>query len=436
MRGEVFLPGDKSIACRAVIISAISQGNTLIKNFPFNQDCLSAVRVFKALGIKIKSKNDPRDNTAEILVCGGGFYGLIKPGGPLYMGESGTTLRLSMGVLAAQKFSVSISAGQSLSLRPMRRVTEPLRKMGAKITAKVRNKNSQEEEYPPLKIEGRPLKALIYKIPVASAQVKSAILLAGLYAQGKTYLSEPISTRDHTERMLRFFGADIKFGRGIIEMLPVEKLVSPDKLHIPGDISSAGFFMVMAAILAHSSVTIRKAGLNPARIGLIEALKKMGADIKIIRRQEEAWGYEPVGDIIVRSSLLKGIVIDRTQVPSLIDELPVLMVAASCARGETVLEGVGELRVKETDRISSMQENLARMGVDIRVCRKKDREDIIIRGAGCLRAAKLRSFGDHRTAMSMIVAGLKARGQSSIDDISCINKSFPGFLSILKALRH
>ena len=435
MRGEIFLPGDKSIAHRSIIISAISHGITKIENFPANKDCLSTIRAFKKLGVRITKAS------SAVTVNGAGLLGLKKHKGSILLGDSGTTLRLILGVLAGQNFGAKLVAGQSLSQRPMLRVTKPLRMMGAVIKSKVRREKAKIEEYPPITIKGGDLKPITYRMPVASAQVKSAILLAGLYAPGITRVIEPVRTRDHTERMLELFKADIKVHKNIIVINGGRELVSPGTLTIPGDISSAAFFIVLAAIMPDSRLLIKNLGLNPLRTGIIRVLKKMGAKIQVSGVRCQVSGTEPIGDILVKSSALKGTIVRKEEIPSLIDELPILMVAAANAKGKTVFEGVSELRVKETDRIKSMFHNLKRMGakieistIDHRPSTTKPIESIVIEGVKQLKGAKVRSFGDHRTAMSMVIAGLSASGKSKIDDISCIDKSFPGFLKVLKSL--
>jgi len=478
VKGKIFLLGDKSIACRSIIISAISCGKTTVENFPPNKDCLYTIKTFKNLGIKITQnqnvKSFPLDPSFKciggstlsglkgierttlrgktITVFGNGLCGLKKPKGPIFVGGSGTTMRLTLGVLAGQNLAVTLTAGKSLSGRPMLRVTAPLRMMGATIKAKInQNRESKIEEYPPLTIKGGYLKPITYRMPVASAQVKSAILLAGLYAKGKTCVIERVKTRDHTERMLRLFRAGIKVNpvrntkalkkknkisngvnQNTIVIKGKKELVSPGRIFIPGDISSAGFFMVLGTILPNSRILIKDINLNPSRIGIIKALKRMGADIQVLGNG--AAGFEPIGDIIIKSSKLKSTIIKKEEISSLIDELPILMVAACFAKGESVFEGVGELRIKETDRIGSMSENLNKMGADIRVLKTPKSEKIIIQGRKGLIGAAVKSFGDHRTAMSMVVAGLAAEGKTRIDNISCINKSFPNFLSLLKTI--
>jgi len=429
LKGEITLPGDKSIAHRTIIISGLAPAKTVINNFPANQDCLATLKALKKFGLKII-----QNNSCTVTVFGKGLHGLNKPKTPIFTGESGTTLRLLLGVLAGQNFQTRLIAGQSLSKRPMLRVNAPLRMMGAKITAK-RKSPHDKEEYPPLTIRGGNLRAISYKMPIPSAQVKSAILLAALFACGKTRVKEPIRTRDHTEQMLKMFKADIKLKQNNVVIKGGCELVSCGRIDIPGDISSASFFIVGAAILPDSRLLIRNVSLNPLRIGLIKVLKRMGADIKVQKSSaSRIYSNEPAGNIIVRSSKLKGTVVKKKEIPSLIDELPILMVAACCAQGATVFEGIGELRVKETDRIKSMLENLASMGAQIKVVRYPKSENIIIEAGKKLKGAKVKNFSDHRTAMSMVIAGLSASGNTSIDSLDCINKSFPDFLTRLKPL--
>ncbi len=429
--GRVAFLGDKSIAHRCIICSSLSVGKTVIKNYPANDDCLYTLKALRALGVKIVQHKEGKD-LLRLTVYGKGLYGLTKPKGPVFVGESGTTLRLLLGVLSGQDFETRMLAARSLSKRPMLRVTAPLRSMGAKIRAVKKTAKGKIEEYPPLTIRGGKLHSISYRMPVASAQVKSAILLAGLYPAGLTRVKEPVATRDHTERILKLFKAGIKVKAGQIVIKGEGKLVSPKIIYVPADISSAGFFLVLASILPGSRVLIRNVSLNPSRSGIVRVLKKMGANIRELSR---SGGAEPMGDILVKSSRLKGVTVNKGLIPSLIDEIPILMVAACFARGRTVFEGAQELRVKETDRIRSMSENLKKMGADIRICSSGASEKIVIVGAKQLKGARVKSFGDHRTAMSMVVAGLAAAGQTRIDDIACINKSFPNFLSLISSLR-
>jgi 3-phosphoshikimate 1-carboxyvinyltransferase len=306
--------------------------------------------------------------------------------------------------------------------------------MGAQIKAKRKRQKAKTEEYPPITVTGGNLKPITYKMPVASAQVKSAVLLAGLYCDGITKIIEVIKTRDHTERMLRLFGANIKIKGAAISVKGAKELTSPSAITIPGDISSAIFFIVAATIVPGSCLVIKSAGLNPTRMGAIRILRRMGADIKIKNQKSKLQNYEPVGDIITRSSNLNGTTVKSREIPSLIDELPILMVAACNAKGRTLFEGVEELRVKETDRINSMMNNLHKMGANILLKQRNYKLDLAITGTKHLVGNKVSSFGDHRTAMSMVIAGLKASGKTIIDDINCINKSFPDFLRVLKSL--
>ena len=423
LQGEVFLPGDKSIAHRAVMCGALSFGKTRIDNFPANQDCLATVAAFKKLGIRIIKTGN------SVTVFGKGLHGLRMPRGPVFLGESGTTCRLILGILAGQDFQTVLTAGRSLKQRPMLRVTKPLRLMGAVIKARQKDR----EEYLPVAIQGGGLRGITYRMPVASAQVKSAILLAGLYSSGTTSVTEPLLTRDHTERMLRLFKAGIKSEQNTISVTGQRQLAAPGPINVPGDISSAAFFLVAATVVPGSRVLIKNVTLNPTRSGVINVLKRMGADIKL--RRKKGFAFEPSGDILVKSSGLKGTVVKSKEIPGLIDELPVLMVAACFANGRSVFDGVGELRVKETDRVRSMAQNLKKMGADIKVAGGRGSERIIVSPNAGLRGAKVRSFGDHRTAMSMIVAGLAASKGSVIDDVDCINKSFPDFLKSLEALK-
>jgi len=422
-RGKILISGDKSIAHRALILSALACGRTTLRNFPFHDDSLSTLGALCALGVRIECKEN------KVLVYGKGKYGFKEPRGPIYVGDSGTTFRLLLGVLAGQKFQTKVKAGKYLSVRPMARVNLPLRLMGAKIYSKVKG----SEEYAPITIQGGSLKGITYRPPVSSAQVKSAILLAGLFAKAATCVIEKDLTRDHTERMLKNFGADLRTKGKKIDLNPAKELTSPGEIYIPADISSAAFFIVLAAIIPNSKILINCLCLNPGRTGAIRVLKRMGAKIKISCLKDAGSGsFEPRGDLSVVFSRLKAVTINHGEIPSLIDELPVLMVAACFVKGRSIIKGAGELKVKETDRINSMVSNLKKMGADIKT--QKSGENIIIDGTGRLRGASLKSFGDHRTAMSLVVAALAAEGESRIDDISCINKSFPCFLNILNCL--
>ncbi len=415
LEGKIKVPGDKSISHRAVIISALANGTSRADNFLSSDDCLRTIEAFRYMGAEINFENN------IIKINGMGLGGFKKPGSDLYMGGSGTSMRLILGILAGQKFKATLCADHSLSGRPMKRVTLPLREMGARITG------PDDANFPPLVIEGVDLRAIEYKMPVASAQVKSAILLAGLFARGKTVVTEPIVSRDHTERILKLFGADIR-KEGLSVSVEGCPSLEARRFSIPGDISSAANFIVLGVLAKKAHLVIESVGLNPTRIGIINVLKRMGASIEVnIRGGED---FEPFGDIEVVSSELKATRITAEEVPLLIDELPLLMVAASFAEGITIIEGAQELRVKETDRINSMATNLKKMGAKIEV----EKEVIKIEGGFSLKGTRIDSFGDHRTAMGMIVAGLVSPGKTEIDDVDCINKSFPSFLDILNTI--
>jgi len=409
---------DKSISHRALILSAICRGRTVIKPFLESDDTQATIRCLQSLGAGVRKRTD-----GSLLVEG---HGLFFPGSApraLYAGESGATMRILSGVLCGQKFPVEFSGAPSLERRPMGRIIEPLRKMGADINGRQYN----GQLYPPILV--KPVKRLkkgTFPLKVASAQVKSALLLAGLYVSGAVKVSEPYISRDHTERMLKLFGARISVRGSSATIRPVKALRSPGKVAVPGDFSSAAFFIVMAAILKDSSITIKKVNLNPSRCGLLQVLKRMAADIRIGNQRK---AYEPYADITVKSSRLKGILVQAREIPSLIDEIPILCVAAAFAGGRTEIRGVGELRVKETDRLASMISNLRGAGVDIsdKPYGKKDYK-LVINGKPGYAGGIFSSHGDHRTAMSMIIFALACARPSRIDDIRCINKSFPGFV--------
>lgn len=422
LSGEFIAPSDKSISQRAAMISAIAQGKTRILNFLDCDDCRWAISAFKKMQVKMRLLIDKGQTVLE--VEGKGPYGLQAPKSAIYLGNSGTTMRLISGILIAQKFKSKLRGDKALSKRPMKRIIEPLRQMGAEIHGFLR----QKEEYPPLAIKGNELKAIKYKMPLSSAQVKSSILLAGLYAQGKTKVQEKLKTRDHTERMLKLFQADLKTRGLSIIICGQRELISPESMFIPGDISSCAFFIVAATLVKDSRLIIRKVGLNPTRTYLLKILKRMGAKIKIIKNNLNA--YEPYGDLFIQSAVIKATTVTKDEVAFCIDELPILTVAACLAKGTTKICGVAELRIKETDRIHSMVTNLKKMGASI----ENRGNDLIVNGPRKLKGARLESFGDHRTAMSMAIAGLLAEQATTINDTECINKSFPDFMNILKSL--
>ncbi len=422
------------------MLASISEGTTRIKNLLLGDDCLRSIEAFRAMGVRIEVAAPSYGAllaaqgaaATDIIIHGVGLYGLKKPAHLLYLGNSGTTMRILPGILAGQDFQVVLKGDSSLSKRPMMRIARPLRKMGARV---VGSRNTgygrrNTEIHPPLKIKGGKLKAITYKSKVASAQVKSCILLAGLFAKGTTSVTEPVKSRDHTERMLKMFGVKCQVSGLGCQVKGPARLKSSRTIEIPGDISSAAFFIVAGCVLPNVKVVIENVGLNPTRTGILDVLKKMGADIRITKHESRVTNYEPRGDIITKSSKLKGVTISSREVVRAIDEIPIIMLAACLAKGPTVIKGVGELRVKETDRIKSMVTNLRKMGGEIKV--KGDR--LTVRGGKFLHGARVSSYGDHRTAMSMLTAGLFAKGKVIVTGLDCINKSFPDFLKTLKPL--
>jgi len=416
------------------MLASISEGTTRIKNLLLGDDCLRTIEAFQAMGVPLTLTLSPKGRgkgeggcSCDAVVRGVGMRGLKRPGRPVYLGNSGTTMRILPGILAGQDFQVVLKGDKSLSARPMMRVARPLRRMGAKISGR-----GKREIFPPLKIRGsarpRPIK---YKSKAASAQVKSCIMLAGLFAKGTTSVSEPVKSRDHTERMLEMLGCKVRTqGRRVSLKGPV-KLKSPGTVTIPGDISSAAFFIVAGCILSGAKIIIKNVGLNPTRTGIIDILKRMEADVSVkCKVKSEKYG-EPSGDIVVKSSRLRGVTISPQEVVRAIDEIPVIMVAACLAKGATVIKGIGELRIKETDRVRSMVTNLRRLGAEIEV----KSNELRVKGGRVLRGARVSSYGDHRTAMSMLIAGLVTKGKVIVTGLDCINKSFPNFHRILRPFK-
>jgi len=422
---KIDIPPDKSVSHRAVILASISEGSTRIKNLLTGEDCLRTIEAFRAMGVRIDVAA-----ATDVVIYGVGMRGLKRPKRPIYLGNSGTTMRILPGVLAGQDFSAILKGDKSLSKRPMLRIVGPLRRMGAEISGarlKVSASGGKGDVYPPLKIHGGRLKAIKYKSKIASAQIKSCILLAGLFARGVTSVSEPVKSRDHTERMLGLFGCKVN---KVSVKGPVQ-LKSPRVVDIPGDISSAAFFIVAGCILPDTKIVIKNVGLNPTRSGVLDILKKMGARIEIQSPKSKIQNKEPIGNIIVQTSILRGIRISPGEVVRAIDEIPIIMVAACFAKGETVIEGVGELRVKETDRVKSMVTNLRKMGADVKV----EGDSLKVKGGKELHGARVSSYGDHRTAMSMLVAGLLVKDNLRVTGLSCIKKSFPGFEKMFSKLQ-
>jgi 3-phosphoshikimate 1-carboxyvinyltransferase len=414
LSGSVRVPGDKSVSHRAVMIGAIAEGTTRIRGFLEGEDTRATARVFAQLGVRIEAPN-----AGERVVHGVGLHGLRGSDAPLDCGNAGTGMRLLTGLLAAQPFDSTVIGDESLSRRPMRRVTEPLAAMGALI-------DSEPGGLPPLRIRGGAnLRGVETTTAVASAQVKSALLLAGLYADGETSVREPHPTRDYTERMLAAFGWPIEFAPGVARLRGGHRLTAID-VDVPADFSSAAFFIVAATLIPGSELRIEAVGMNSRRTGLLEALRLMGADIREENRHEQ--GGEPVADLIVRHAPLHGIEVPAELVPDMIDEFPILFVAAACATGRTVVRGATELRVKESDRIATMATGLRALGIEV----QETPDGAVIEG-GRLRGGSVESHGDHRIAMSFAVAAQLADGDVRINDIANVATSFPGFVELAKA---
>lgn len=413
MKGEIIVPGDKSISHRALMFASIAEGDTKIKGLLRGEDNMATLKAFRQMGIVI----DEFEN--EVIVHGRGLHGLKEPEDVIDAGNSGTTIRLITGLLSGQTFFSTITGDQYLRKRPMKRVIEPLTQMEARIFGRENGNKT------PLAIVGSKLKGITYNSPIASAQVKSAILLAGLYADGVTTVSEPTLSRDHTERMLAYFGAKLERHGVSVSITGGQKLVAKD-IEVPGDISSAAFFMVNALITEDSDLLIKNVGINPTRTGIIDILKQMGGNLKI-ENSRDVCG-EPVGDIRVKSSKLKGIDIKGDLIPRAIDELPVIGVAAAYAAGTTTIGDAKELRVKETDRIATLASELRTMGIAV-----IEREDgAVIVGGKPKGGVTLKSHGDHRIAMTMTVAASGTDGITTIEDVECIDTSFPGFEELIK----
>ena len=416
LKGSFELIGDKSISHRAVMLSSISKGDNKISNFLMGEDCLSTISCFRKMGVDIQI--DGKD----VYVKGNGLYGLQKPKEILDVGNSGTTIRLMMGILAGNKFDATLIGDNSIAKRPMKRVTDPLRLMGCNIEGK------DDANYTPIKIYGGDLKAIDYHMPVASAQVKSALILASLYANDTSFIYEKVKSRNHTEIMLKSFGADINVENLKISVNPVNELFSQD-IYVPGDISSAAFIIVSALITKGSEVIIKNVGLNETRTGIIDVVKNMNGNIEIIN--ERLVGGELVGDLLVRYTKdLCATTIDKDIIPRLIDEIPVIAVLATQAEGTTIIKDAQELKVKESNRIKSMVENLKILGADI-----EELEDgMIIKGKSKLNGGKIKTFKDHRIAMAFSTLNLISAEKIKLDNEDCINVSFPGYFDLIKSL--
>jgi 3-phosphoshikimate 1-carboxyvinyltransferase len=418
IRGEFIVPGDKSISHRSIMLASLAQGKTEITNFLASEDCLATIQCFKDLGVNI-SEVTVANGMPKVVVEGAGLNGLKAPENDLYAGNSGTTIRLITGILSAQSFNTVINGDGSLQKRPMKRIITPLSQMGAVI----------EGDYPPLKITGKTLQAAHYDSPIASAQVKSSILLAGLFCEGETSVSEPALSRDHTERMFSYLGIDIK-KEGLKVSVTGNKPFTAKPLFVPGDISSAAYLLVMACVLPEADVLIKNIGINPSRTGIIEVLLDMGADLKLENERDE--NGEPVADIRVKSSKLKGTVVEGALIPRLIDEIPIIAVAAAFAEGVTEISDAKELRVKESDRIATMVKELQKFGVNITA--KED--GMVITGGNELHSAECESYGDHRVAMSCAIAGFAtgSLNDTVINDVDCIKTSFPEFFTFVEKM--
>ena len=410
--GELTVPGDKSISHRALMFGGIAEGETQITGFLAGEDCLATLRVLQALGVGIE-----RPQPQAVRVTGRGLHGLRAAGAPLDMGNAGTAMRLFMGLLAPQAFDSTLIGDGSLMRRPMERVAAPLRLMGANIRT--------HEGRPPVEIHGTPeLRAIDYALPVASAQVKSAVLLAGLRASGRTRVTEPAPARDHTERMLQAFGVEVLREGSSVAVEGGQRLTGTT-VAVPADFSSAAFFLVAGCLAGERGLLLRNVGVNPTRTGLLEMLRLMGADIRVHPLQQGAGARgEPIADIEVRKSRLKGIRVPPSLVPLAIDEFPAFFIAAAVAEGETLVRGALELRVKESDRLAAMAEGLSVLGVENQLLE----DGLWIRGGSPFGGGIIESHGDHRIAMAFAVAGLAARGPIEIRDVANVATSFPGFL--------
>jgi 3-phosphoshikimate 1-carboxyvinyltransferase len=414
LKGTVRVPGDKSISHRACILGALSTGQTEVRGFLPATDCLSTVACLRSLGVQIDMQSD-----THLVVHGRGLHGLIEPADVLNCGGSGTTIRLLAGILSSQPFCSVLTGNEQLRRRPMARVVAPLRMMGANVWGR------DNGRLPPLCIQGGPLEGMDYSMPVASAQVKSAILLAGLRASGPTTIRESGLARDHTERMLKARGADLRSaGRGIVTLVPDRELTAVDTL-VPGDMSSAAFLIVAACLVPRSELILQDVGVNPTRTGLVEVLRAMGADISL--QNEHEIGGEPLADVVVQTSQLKAVEVGGPMIPRLIDELPILALAATQAHGVTVIRDADELRVKETDRIATTAAELGKLGAHV----EPQPDGFVIEGPTPLVGTDTDSHGDHRLAMMLTVAGLIARGETRVHGTECIADSFPGFEALL-----
>lgn len=415
INGTIRVPGDKSISHRAVMFGALAKGTTRIEGFLTGADCLSTIQCFKQMGIEIEQEED------RVTVQGKGWYGLQEPAARLDVGNSGTTIRLMAGIMATQPFHVVMEGDESIAKRPMRRVIGPLRQMGAKIDGR------KEGEFTPLSIRGGGLTGISYESPVASAQVKSAILLAGLQAQGETSVTEPHLSRDHTERMLQAFGVQVERDGLTVRVKGGQELQGRD-IQVPGDISSAAFLIAAVMMVPGSSLLIENVGINPSRTGIIDVVRQMGGGLELLN--ERVVNEEPVADLKVTYAPLHGIEIAGDIIPRLIDEIPVIAVMATQATGQTVIRDAQELKVKETDRIATVVSQLGKFGAQV----EPTDDGMMISGTSKLKGAVIDSMGDHRIGMAMAIAGLAAEGETQIENDEAIAVSFPGFAELLERI--
>jgi len=422
LSGSITVPPDKSISHRAAILNAIASGPAVVENFLVAEDCLSTIACLRSLGVSW-SLRENHDGGSDLTITGRGLAGLSESADVLDAGNSGTTMRLLAGLLAGRPFLSIITGDESLRSRPMARIIEPLRQMGAQVYGR------DSDTLAPLVIMGRRLRGIRYRSPVASAQVKSALLLAGLQAEGETLYEEPVRSRDHTERMLRAMGAGLREENNALRLSPLAKDLAPLSLRVPGDFSAAAFWLVAAALHPDADLTLRGVGLNPTRSGLLDVLKEMGADIVV--SEERVVGGEPVADLRARSGKLKGIEVDGPTVVRLIDEVPVLAVAASLAEGRTTVRDVGELRLKESDRVKLLVHELRRMGARI----DEEGDALVIEGTDRFTGAVCDSHGDHRLAMALAVAGVVAEGETVIRGAEATDVSYPCFWQALDSVK-
>lgn len=415
LNGVVTIPGDKSISHRSIMLGSLAKGTTEVHNFLQGADCLSSISCFQKMGIDIENTVD------TVKIHGRGLHGLQAPTDILDVGNSGTTTRLMSGILAAQSFTSIVNGDASIQKRPMKRIMTPLRQMGASIKSNLGN------DCAPLTITGKPLTGIHYQSPVASAQVKSAILLAGLYAEGETSVTEPYLSRNHTELMLKTFGATV-ISEGVTATVKPATELHAQNILVPGDISSAAYFIVAGLITENSCITIKNVGINPTRDGILDVCKAMGADITLVNVKDDVG--EPTADIIVKTSNLKGTTIGGSVIPKLIDEIPIIAIMACFAEGETIIKDAQELKVKESNRIDVMVKNLSAMGADI----EATEDGMIIHGGKTLQGATIDSHLDHRIAMSFAIAGLNADGETKILGSECVDISYPTFYKDLSEL--